>query len=94
MLKALSNPNRLKIFLRLLSCCPDGTVCDISSLQGECVGELGKDLGISLSTVSHHIKELSQAGLILMNRKGKFITCRANAEALARLSVLFERYNI
>jgi len=90
MLKALSNPNRLKIFLRLLKCCPADTVCDITSPHGECVGELGKDLGISPSTVSHHIKELSHAGLILLERKGKFITCQANTQALTRISILFE----
>jgi ArsR family transcriptional regulator, arsenate/arsenite/antimonite-responsive transcriptional repressor len=90
MLKALSNPNRLKIFLRLLACCPADTICDLTSPNGECVGELGKDLDISPSTVSHHIKELNYAGLILLERKGKFITCRANTEALARMSLLFE----
>jgi len=91
MLKALSNPNRLKIFLRLLTCCAADTVCDITSVHGECVGELGKDLDISASTVSHHIKELSHAGLIILERKGKFVTCRANTGALVRLNILFER---
>ena len=67
MFKALSNPNRLKIFMRLTSCCLPGTVTSINPGTGEagcaCVGELGQDLDIVPSTISHHIKELRQAGL-------------------------------
>ena len=76
--KALSNPYRVKIFMRLASCCgsesswgEDGQVC-------ECVGVLGKDLGIASSTISHHIKELSRAGLIVMTRQGQRTVCSAN----------------
>ena len=77
--KALSNPNRLKIFLRLISCCQPGTVTSINPNTGAegcaCVGELGQDLGIMPSTISHHIKELRQAGLIRMERRGQKIEC-------------------
>jgi ArsR family transcriptional regulator len=79
MFKALSNPNRLKIFLRLISCCQPGTVTSINPNTGAegcaCVGELGQDLGIMPSTISHHIKELRQAGLIRMERRGQKIEC-------------------
>jgi len=44
MFKALSNPNRLEIFMRLVSCCQPGTVTSINSSTGmpgcACVGEL------------------------------------------------------
>ena len=79
MFKALSNPNRLKIFLRLISCCQPGTVTSINPNTGAegcaCVGELGQDLGIMPSTISYHIKELRQAGLIRMERRGQKIEC-------------------
>ncbi|WP_396266326.1 ArsR/SmtB family transcription factor [Halobacillus amylolyticus] len=39
------------------------------------VGELGERLNIVPSTVLHHLKELRQAGLIRMDRKGKNIEC-------------------
>lgn len=73
--KALSNPNRLRIFLRLVSCCPPGTKCSSDSAVRQCVSDLGKGLEIDPSTVSHHIKELRQSGLIRMERRGKNIVC-------------------
>ena len=91
--KALSNPNRLKIFLRLVSCCNPGTVTEINDTLGPescaCVGELGQDLGIGLSTISHHIKELRRAGLIRMERRGQKIECWVDPETIAALRGFF-----
>ena len=86
--KALSNPNRLHIFLRLVSCCPRGTKCISDAAVRRCVGELGQDLEIDPSTVSHHLKELRRSGLIRMERRGKNILCwvdRETVEATANL---------
>lgn len=73
--KALSNPNRLKIFQQLLSCCTPGTVCSAEQAAKHCVGDLGNGLNIAPSTLSHHIKELSRAGLIQMERRGQHVDC-------------------
>lgn len=90
MFKALSNPNRLRIYLRLSSCCEPGTrFCGDDQQSRECVGELGKDLGIVPSTVSHHIKELGRAGLIRMERRGQNVECWVDPEALDALSAFF-----
>jgi ArsR family transcriptional regulator, arsenate/arsenite/antimonite-responsive transcriptional repressor len=95
MFKALSNPNRLKIFLRLISCCSPGTVWTIpdkgpSDLEGCCcVSDLGQDLSIVSSTLSHHIKELRHAGLIRMKRNGQKIEYSVNPEAMAALKKFF-----
>ncbi len=91
MFKALSNPNRLRIFLRLISCCSPGTVWSLpekwpSISEGcSCVGDLGQDLQIVSSTLSHHIKELRHAGLIRMKRKGQKIEYSIDPEAVAAL---------
>jgi len=82
--KALSNPHRLAIFLRLIRCCEPGTTCGVDGAV--CVGDLGRDLGIVPSTVSHHIKELRLAGLIRMERRGQTIQCSIAPVALQDLS--------
>jgi ArsR family transcriptional regulator len=93
MFKALCNPNRLKIFMRLISCCQPGTVTSINPDTGTegcaCVGELGQDLGIVPSTISHHIKELRQAGLIRMERRGQKIECFIDPATLTALQDFF-----
>ncbi len=89
MFKALSNPHRLSIFLRLTSCCTPGGSCSTDAEPCECVGELGRDLGIAASTVSHHIKELHQAGLIRMERRGQRIECWVDPETVNALAAFF-----
>ena len=54
-----------------------------------CVGELGQDLGIVASTISHHIKELRQAGLIRMERRGQKMECWIDPETLSALRDFF-----
>ncbi len=87
--KALSNPNRLKIFQRLASCCKPGTVSVIDACETACVGELGRELDIVASTVSHHVKELRRAGLIRTRRRGQRIECWVDPEVVAQLKGFF-----
>jgi len=90
--KALSNPNRLQIFQRLLNCCEPGTVCSVESVTGFCVGELGEDLAVAPSTLSHHIKELQHAGLIKTQRKGKNIECFVDPDKVKILNNFFSTF--
>ena len=85
--KALSNPNRLKIYIRLLTqCCIQG-ICE--SEAESCVGDLSCDLEIVPSTVSHHIKELHRAGLIQLERDGQKIVCCTDQDFLNQLREFF-----
>ena len=55
--KALSSPNRLAMYLDLLA-------QEETSVPHCCLGDLISRLEIGAPTVSHHIKELVNAGLI------------------------------
>jgi len=92
MFKALSHPNRLRIFLRLISCCVPGTVRSIDEEESRTyVGDLGRDLEIVPSTVSHHIKELRRVGIIRTERRGQNIACWVDPDIIAELKAFFTR---
>ncbi|MCX5752306.1 MAG: metalloregulator ArsR/SmtB family transcription factor [Candidatus Krumholzibacteria bacterium] len=89
--KALSNPQRLRIFLKLAARCLSEGRCE-TSVRGMrcCVGDLGEDLGLAASTVSHHIKELRNSGLMQVERQGQRIECRISGSTLKFLASFFE----
>ncbi len=87
MFKALANPHRLKIFMRLAECCCAELGCTPG--EGTSVGDLGKGVGVVPSTVSHHLKELRRAGLIQMSRCGKSVMCWVEPQVLDSLSGFF-----
>lgn len=90
MFKALSNPQRLRLFIKLMNACPTGECPRVSQAEmRRCVGDLGKDLGVAASTVSHHLKELRQAGLMQVERRGKMIECWVNEDAVGQLAAFF-----
>jgi ArsR family transcriptional regulator len=88
---ALSNPNRLHIFLRLAACCRPGTACGTDSGTRSCVGEIGEGMGIAPSTLSHHIKELRRAGLVRIERRGQRVECWVDPQILRDLSEFFSQ---
>ncbi|MFQ5653584.1 MAG: ArsR/SmtB family transcription factor [Planctomycetota bacterium] len=90
MFAALSNPNRLRIFQRLVACCRPGTACDAGAPGCHCVGDLGEGLDIAPSTLSHHIKELQRAGLINMERRGQRVECWVSPDLLRELADFFD----
>ena len=86
----MSNPHRLSIFMRLASCPGQEKATGTDAQICECVGTLGKDLGIAPSTVSHHIKELRRAGLINIRRRGQTLECSVDSQMLNLLAAFFE----
>jgi ArsR family transcriptional regulator len=65
MFKALADPVRLRLFSRVAAHqSGEASVCDI------------QNVGVSQPTVSHHLKKLREAGLIISERRGTWVYCR------------------
>jgi DNA-binding transcriptional ArsR family regulator len=86
--KALAHPHRLAIFLRLSGCC-QRRGCDPEECARLCAGELGRGLGIGQPTVSHHLKELTRAGLIRTCKSGQSTECWVAETTLDNLAQFF-----
>jgi ArsR family transcriptional regulator len=88
--KALSHPHRLAIFLRLARCCQRHG-CDEEECSRICIGELGKGLRIGQPTVSHHLKELTRAGLIRTRKNGQSTDCWVTETTLDNFITFFQK---
>jgi DNA-binding transcriptional ArsR family regulator len=75
MFSAMGTEPRLRIMQLLLSAHPEGLV----------VGDIGEELDIPNSTLSHHLDKLKNEGLVSVQREGTFLRYSANTEALAEL---------
>jgi ArsR family transcriptional regulator len=83
---ALSNPNRLKIYSEILK--SEKTNFEVGS-SWCLLSEVVHSLKIGSPTISHHVKELVDAGLILAERQGKYLVCRINPEMREMARKLF-----
>jgi ArsR family transcriptional regulator, arsenate/arsenite/antimonite-responsive transcriptional repressor len=72
--KALADETRLRIFEA------------ISAVDHMTCGEIVSMRGVTPATVSHHLKILSEAGLIACRREGQFVYSEAVPEAIAAYS--------
>jgi DNA-binding transcriptional ArsR family regulator len=75
MFAALGSEARLRIMRVLLSAHPDGLV----------VGDIGEELGIPASTLSHHLDKLKNEELVKVRREGTYLWYSANTEVLQEL---------
>ena len=84
--KALSNPNRLELYLKIVenqeTCYEANCECLISDIV--------KSFNIGAPTISHHLKELANAELIFTERKGKYLVARVNEEMIDEVKELLK----
>jgi len=57
---------------------------------GNSVSDIASRFDLSLSTVSHHLKELKNAGLIICEKRGQWVYCRPNPEVLKDIEGFLE----
>lgn len=91
--KALSNPNRLKIYQALINEGSDsvsGADMPKAHAEGCLLAEAAKRLKIGAPTVSHHIKELVEANLISVTREGRQLFCAINIDMRDQLAHFFD----
>ena len=70
--KALADPRRFKIFQKISA----------ASAGGMCCGAVCEELPVSQATVSHHLKELTEAGLLETRSAGQFKYWSANIDVM------------
>src|SRR5438874_1130288 len=77
--KALADPARVRIVNALAT-----------SVEPVCACEFEPALGLSQPTVSHHLKKLTDAGLLEREQRGKWAYFSISSEAAARLAGLVD----
>jgi ArsR family transcriptional regulator len=75
MLSAMGTEPRLKIMRLLLSAHPDGMV----------PSDIGNELDIPPSSLSHHLEKLKNEELVKVRRDNRFLWYTANTDALKEL---------
>ncbi|MGW0163491.1 Rv2640c family ArsR-like transcriptional regulator [Mycobacterium sp. NPDC003323] len=79
-LKALADPARVKLMSQLFS----------SPVGEHNSGDLAASLGLTESTVSHHLTQLRKAGLVVSERRGMNMFHRVRPEAMQALCTVLD----
>jgi DNA-binding transcriptional ArsR family regulator len=90
--KSLSDKHRLEILSLIhvgkLKCkCSEKNRRDAA-----CIKDLSKSLDITLPTVSHHVKELINAGIITTSKKGRWVYCKVNKKGITKVSKFLSKF--
>ena len=80
LLKAIADPTRLQLI----------SYINASNNAEACVCNLTEPLALTQPTVSHHLKVLTDAGLIEREKRGIWVWYKVNQDRWQQLSKLFE----
>jgi ArsR family transcriptional regulator, arsenate/arsenite/antimonite-responsive transcriptional repressor len=70
--KALADPRRFEILQKIST----------TGAEGMCCGAVCEEFPVSQATVSHHLKELTEAGLLESRSEGQFKYWSANTDVM------------
>lgn len=85
--RALSNPNRLQLFLNLLE---ESRLDLAKGRTHDCfLANIIRNLRIGAPSISHHLRELEAAGLIETSKEGKQLVCSIRPGAMSELRAFF-----
>ncbi len=56
-------------------------------------GDLVSEIGIAQSTVSHHLKILRQAGIVIAEEQGSWVCYRLNPDVFIEMALLLTNYS-
>lgn len=94
-LKVLGDPTRLHIVEFLSSCCcRQASVREDGGVEGPTAGEVCCHITGAekiTSTVSHHLHELEEAGLVGLEKRGKSTLCTLKQDTLVELAAYLNR---
>ena len=83
---ALSNHNRLKLYLKIV----ENQETSYKTNEGCFITDITESFNIGSPTISHHLKELNNAGLIFTERKGKFLVAKINKKMINEVNELLK----
>lgn len=93
--KALSNKTRFMIFKNIFT---GGYTCSLDKKQpgvevnpiATCVSTVAEHFNFSLPTISAHIKELKEANIITVEKKGNKVYIEPNIETIREMAACFQ----
>lgn len=80
--KALSNPNRLELYLQIVK----KHETSYKTCRGCLISDITESLNIGAPTISHHLKELSSVELIITEKKGKYLVATINEDVINQVN--------
>ncbi|MCG8699473.1 MAG: helix-turn-helix domain-containing protein [Bacteroidales bacterium] len=87
--KALSNEQRLNLFKMIYywnKVIPKNECCGVQKAFTKACG----CMNLSRSTISHHLKELQNAGLLTCTKNGQVLACKINEEVIDSIKNFFD----
>lgn len=92
--KALADENRLKIlrFVYEKECKCEDT--EPLCRNDACIKDLSKFLNVAIPTISHHIKELVNAGLVNTQKRGRWVYCTINRKTFQKACGFLNQFSI